>query len=75
MDWVKLKEINFNELDKYVKNCPCCGNTAFIESYEVRKGYEADIHCSGCMLNYHTITFDTENDAIEDALNGWNKRI
>lgn len=54
--------------------CPCCASSAHLETMEVRKGYEADIHCNGCQLSYHTTTFLTEEDAIKDVVTHWNQR-
>jgi hypothetical protein len=40
----------------------------------VRKGWKADIHCKRCTLSYNTVTFDTEEKAIEKAVAVWNTR-
>ena len=61
--------------DKMVGDCPCCGSSSLIEVFQVRKGWEADIHCNGCLLNYHTITYDTPEEAGDAALKGWNNRV
>lgn len=63
------------KLDAQVKNCPCCGSSAGIEVYEVRKGWEANIQCNGCLLSYSSITYDTPEKAAEETLNGWNRRV
>ena len=66
---------NQEELDSMVKDCPCCGHTACIEVFPVRKGFEASIQCCGCLLNMGTTTYDTPAQAAEAALADWNKRV
>lgn len=55
------------------KSCPLCGHEVIIETYKVRKGYEATIHCDDCLLSLTSITFDTEEDAANYVLEKWNK--
>ena len=58
-----------------LKPCPFCGGEAVLEPYKSRKGYEANIQCNGgCILNMATITYDTEEEAIEAVTNAWNRR-
>lgn len=57
-----------------LKKCPCCGCEAVLETMTVRKGWEADIHCLDCLLSMHTITYDTEEQAINAATTAWNRR-
>lgn len=54
--------------------CPCCSEESFLETMKVRKGWEADITCSCCGLNLHTITYYTEDEAKECAITHWNTR-
>ena len=55
--------------------CPFCGGEAVLESYKARKGYEATIQCNGgCILYMNTITYDTEEEAIEAVIKRWNTR-
>lgn len=55
-------------------SCPFCGYEAVLEPIKVRKGYEAVTHCNGCLASIHTITYDTEEEAISNATISWNKR-
>jgi Lar family restriction alleviation protein len=55
--------------------CPFCGNKAVLEPIEVRKGYEAVVHCNGCLASIHTITYETEEEAIINATTSWNRRM
>lgn len=58
-----------------LKPCPFCGGKAVIEPYRVRKGYEANIQCNGgCILHMGTITYDTEEEAVEAVITAWNRR-
>ena len=58
-----------------LKPCPFCGGEAVLERYKARKGYEATIQCNGgCLLYMTTITYDTEEEAIETVINRWNTR-
>lgn len=58
-----------------LKPCPFCGGEAVLESFTVRKGYEAVIHCNGsCLANMPTITFETEEEANKRAVDTWNRR-
>lgn len=58
-----------------LKPCPFCGGEAVLEPYKARKGYEANIQCNGkCLLTMHTITYDTEEEAIENVIEAWNRR-
>lgn len=41
---------------------------------QVSKGWEADAHCNGCLASIHTITYDTEQEAIDAAISYWNRR-
>lgn len=55
--------------------CPFCGGKAVLEPYKARKGYEATIQCNGvCILYMRTITYDTEEEAIETVVKRWNTR-
>lgn len=58
-----------------MKLCPFCGYAAALETMEVRKGWEADIQCLSCPASIHTITYDTEQQAIEAAVTAWNRRV
>jgi Lar family restriction alleviation protein len=58
-----------------LKKCPFCGYEAVLETMTVRKGWEADAHCNGCLASFHTITYDTEEEAIAAAMAGWNQRV
>ncbi len=63
-----------NSMDE-LKPCPFCGNKdAFVESMQVRKGYEANIQCNGCLASIHIITFDGEEEAIKQVCEDWNRR-
>lgn len=57
-----------------LKACPFCGGEALIESFTVRKGFEACVVCCGCLVSMPTITFDTEEEAINRAERDWNRR-
>lgn len=58
-----------------LKPCPFCGGKAVLEPYKARKGYEANIQCNGgCLLNMHTITFETIEEAVENVVEAWNCR-
>ncbi len=55
--------------------CPFCGFTASIETFKVRKGYEANVHCDYCLASMSTITYDTEEEAYLAAIKAWNRRV
>lgn len=57
-----------------LKPCPFCGYSAVIEPYKVRKGYEATVHCNACLAYMMTITYDTEEEAIEAVTEAWDRR-
>ena len=58
-----------------LKPCPFCGGKAVLEPYKARKGYEANIQCNGgCLALMRTITYDTEEEAVEAVVNTWNRR-
>ena len=57
-----------------LKPCPFCGGEALIESFVVRKGFEACVVCCDCLVSMPTITFDTEEEAIDRATRDWNRR-
>lgn len=55
--------------------CPFCGGKAVLEPQKARKGCEAIIQCNGgCILYMNTITYDTEEEAIETVVKRWNTR-
>lgn len=56
------------------QKCPFCGYNAVLETMTVRNGWEANIHCNACLAEIHTITYDTEQDAIDAAISAWNTR-
>lgn len=58
-----------------LERCPFCGCPAVIEPMKVRKGYEADVHCNGCLASIHTTTYDTEEEAVAEGVRAWNKRV
>lgn len=56
-------------------SCPFCGGEAVLEPYKARKGYEATIQCNGgCLLYMNTITYDTQEEAVEAVVKCWNTR-
>lgn len=57
-----------------LKPCPFCGSKAIIESFSVRKGFEANVSCTECLANMPTITFDFEETAYLEAIKDWNRR-
>ena len=56
--------------------CPFCGSeNVMLEPYRSRKGYEATVFCNGgCLGQMHTITYDTQEEAIDRVIRAWNKR-
>jgi Lar family restriction alleviation protein len=61
--------------EKILKHCPFCGWEAVIEPTKARKGYEAVAHCNSCLASVHTITYDTIEEAINAAIEAWNRRV
>lgn len=61
-------------MDKKLLFCPFCGGKAVLEVMSVRKGFEVDIHCNGCLASVHTITYDRLTEAIDNAIAAWNTR-
>ena len=57
-----------------LKPCPFCGSTAFLNSYPERKGFGAVVECTSCLLQMQSITYDTENEAVEKVTEAWNRR-
>lgn len=57
-----------------LKPCPFCGSEAMLESFKVRKGYEANVVCCECLVNMPTITYDTEEEAIQAVVRDWDRR-
>lgn len=57
-----------------LKPCPFCGGEALLELFTVRKGYEANVVCSECLVYMPTITYDTEEEAEEAVMRDWNRR-
>ena len=57
-----------------LRECPFCGGKALLEEFVVRKGHEACIVCSDCMVCMPTITYDTEEEAREAVVKDWNRR-
>ncbi len=55
--------------------CPFCGYEPVLESFPVRKGFEATITCNDCGACIQTVTCDTEEQAIADAKKKWNRRV
>lgn len=62
--------------NRELKPCPFCGSKNLsVEPYKSRKGYECTIQCNGkCILYMQTITYDTEEEAVEKVINDWNRR-
>lgn len=65
-------------------NCPCCGSTATVEPHLIEAGctagdqvwadwWTASVNCTSCALQF-VGGGDTEEEAVEDALKGWNTR-
>jgi hypothetical protein len=65
-------------------NCPCCGSTATVEPHLIDAGctigeqtwpdwWTASVNCDKCALQF-VGGGDTEEEAVEDALDGWNRR-
>ena len=57
-----------------LKPCPFCGSEALLDEFTVRKGFEACIVCTGCLADMPTITYDTEEEARNAAIEAWNRR-
>ena len=60
--------------DFELKPCPFCGHEAYLESFPVRKGFEAVVQCYNCNANMQTVTFDTEEAAQQSIAEEWNRR-
>lgn len=60
--------------EKQLKPCPCCGNKAVLEEMQTRKGWEAVVSCTGCLLNMPTITYDELETAVLIVVKAWNRR-
>ena len=60
-----------------LKPCPFCGSkNVVLEENTVRKGFEASIYCNGdCMATQYTITYDTPEEAKEQVIKLWNRRV
>lgn len=56
------------------KRCPFCGGSATVEYHPTRKGYEAVVQCTGCLVNMPTVAFDSADEAINEAERTWNRR-
>lgn len=63
------------ESDEDLIPCPFCGYKAVLEPIKAQKGYEAVARCNGCLASLHTITYETEEEAISGAITLWNKRV
>lgn len=70
--------------NRKVLNCPCCGSTATVEPHLIEAGctigeqtwpdwWTASVNCDSCALQF-VGGGDTEEEAVEDALEGWNRR-
>lgn len=57
-----------------LKPCPFCGSDGLLERFSVRKGFEAFVVCTGCLVSMPTITYDTEEEAAKAAIEAWNRR-
>lgn len=57
-----------------INPCPLCGRKVVLESFQVRKGWEASIHCE-CLLSMSTITCDTKEEAEYLAISAWNSQV
>lgn len=57
------------------KPCPCCGNEATLGSWPSRKGWEASVECTNCLLIMRSITYDSSSEAEEHVLEDWNQRV
>lgn len=58
-----------------LKPCPFCGSSVLqCVTLGARKGFETDIHCDECSASIHTITYDTEAEAVSAAMLAWNRR-
>lgn len=57
-----------------LKPCPFCGADAVIETFRVRKGFQANVSCTFCLAHMLTITFDFEEEAYLNAIKDWNRR-
>lgn len=55
--------------------CPFCNGSASIEVFKVRKGYEANVQCDYCLASMPTITYGTEEEALQNAIKAWNRRV
>ena len=64
--------------------CPCCGSAATVEPHLIEAGctvgdqtwadwWTASVNCDSCALQF-VGGGDTEEEAVDDALRGWNMR-
>lgn len=71
-------------IDNKPLNCPCCGSTATVEPHLIEAGctigeqtwpdwWTSSVNCDKCALQFIG-GGDTEEEAVEDALEGWNRR-
>ncbi len=60
---------------KELKPCPFCGaKNPIVNSFEVRKGYEANVQCENCLVYMPSITYDSRQEAENEAIREWNRR-
>ena len=65
--------------DSRLINCPCCGSTATVNTNCIEMGwYTASVNCDGIHDNMCSLQLiaggDTEEDAVEAAIELWNRR-
>ena len=58
-----------------LKPCPFCGGEALLEEFIVRKGFEACVVCTGCLVTMPTSTYDESEKAARKAIEAWNRRV
>lgn len=73
-------------LNEGLKHCPFCGTIPYLEKRPLWQSghgyygyYEFDIHCEKCgcrIAMSHTDTiYNTEEEAKENAIKAWNRRV
>ena len=89
-DWVdtkiKLNAVIKYDASRYLLPCPFCGEDVYMEKISLDEGnghgypgdYEFDVHCKncGCRVNLgrNDTIYNTEEEAIINATNAWNRR-
>lgn len=75
MEEQKLTALEFIRKATQLDECPCCGEQPMLNSEKTEAGFKAKARCKCGLAFIPGECFQTEEEACDVTIAGWNRRI